>query len=303
MAPTAGVAPVLRHGFRVMGSDAELILVGGTSEAMAAAAARLHQLERRWSRFRPDSEVSRLTASAGRPVPVSSDTLLLVGLAQRGWRRTDGRYDPTLLAAVRRAGYTDDLARLRPTAAPPSDRFEHDPRTCARIAIDADAGTVALPHGAGFDPGGIGKGLAADVVGAELAARGVQGGCVNVGGDLRLWGPGPHGDAWHVAAADRTVGVTDAGVATSGTRRRTWEVAGRRMHHLIDPTTLEPAATGVAAATVVAPTAWQAEVYALAALLSGPTRALADLRRWAVEGIVVDDRGHVRVSRRLRRRR
>ena len=302
MAVTAGVGPVLQHRFRVMGSAAEITLVGGTPEALSAAVARLHQLDRRWSRFRTDSEVSRLTAGAGRPVPVSSETLLLVDLAQQGWRRTEGRYDPTLLAAVRRAGYTDDFARLPTVAAPPPDPADHDPRTCARITIDEEAGTIALPAGAGFDPGGIGKGLAADLVSADLAAHGIRGGCVNIGGDLRLWGTGPRDVRWRVAAADRTVAVTDAGVATSGTGRRTWVVAGRRMHHLIDPATLDPADTGVTAVTVIAPAAWQAEVYALAALLSGPAHARADLRRWGVDGIVVEDRGRIRASHRLRRR-
>jgi len=302
MAVTAATRPVLRHRFDVMGSTAEVTLVGGAPKAMSAAVARLHELDRRWSRFRPDSEISRLNADAGRPVPVSPETVLLVDLAQQGWRRTDGRYDPTLLAAVRRAGYTDDFARLRAVATPLPDAAVHDPRTCGRIIIDEVAGTIALPDGGGFDPGGIGKGLAADLVSADVAARGIPGGCVNIGGDLRAWGRGPRDDRWRVAAADRTVAVTDAGVATSGTERRTWVVAGRRMHHLIDPTTLDPADTGATAVTVIASAAWQAEVYALAALLSGPVRACADLRRWGVDGLVVDDRGRVRTSRRLRRR-
>jgi len=302
MVVRAAERPVLRHRFDVMGSTAEVTLVGGGPAALSAAVARLDQLDRRWSRFRPDSEISCLNTATGRSVPMSPETVLLVDLAQQGWRRTHGRYDPTLLAAVRRAGYTDDFARLPADATPARRATDHDPRTCGRITIDARAGTIALPDGAGFDPGGIGKGLAADLVSAELAARGIPGGCVNVGGDLRAWGRGPHDDRWRVAAADRTIGVTDAGVATSGTGRRTWMTAGRRMHHLIDPTTLDPADTGVTTVTVVAPAAWQAEVYALAALLSGPRQALAELRRWGVDGLVVDDRGHVRASRRLRRR-
>ena len=74
------------------------------------------------------------------------------------------------------------------------------------------------------------------------------------------------------------------------------------MPHLIDRTTLDPANTGVTAVTVVAPAAWQAEIYALAALLSGPAGARAGLRRWGVDGIVVEDRGPIRASRRLHRR-
>ena len=303
MPVTTGIAPVLRQRFHVMGSAAEITLVDGTAHALSTAIGRLHELDRRWSRFRPDSEVSLLNAGAGRSVPVSWETMLLVDLARQGWRDTEGRYDPTLLAAVRRAGYTDDFALLPAVVAPSPDLIDHDPRTCARIIVDEGTGTVALPEGAGFDPGGIGKGLASDLVSADLAASAIRGGCVNIGGDLRVWGAGPHDDRWRVATADRTVAVTDAGVATSGTGRRTWVVAGRRMHHVIDPSTLDPSDTGVAAVTVIAPAAWRAEVYALGALLSGPDGACADLRRWGVEGIVVDDHGRVRASRQLRNRR
>ncbi|HSJ46172.1 MAG TPA: FAD:protein FMN transferase [Euzebyales bacterium] len=299
---TASPRPVLRHRFDVMGTVAEITLVGGNRRAVSAAVTRLHELDRRWSRFRPDSEISRLNGGAGHPVPVSRETMMLVDLARQGWRRTDGRYDPTLLAAVRHAGYIDDFTRLPASATPPPDPADHDARTCGRITTDEDLGTVALPDGCGFDPGGIGKGLAADLVSADLAAIGIPGGCVNIGGDLRVWGAGPYDDRWRVGAADRTVAVTDAGVATSGTAHRTWVVAGRRMHHLIDPTTLDPADTGVSAVTVIAPAAWQAEVFALAALLSGPAQALAELRRWCVDGLVVDDRGRVRASQRLRQR-
>lgn len=303
MTVTAPHRPVLRQRVAVMGSAAEVTLVGGTRDALFAAVARVRDLERRWSRFRPDSEVSRLNAQAGRPVPVSQETLLLVELARQGWRRTAGRYDPTLLAAVRRAGYTTDFARLPTVPRRLPDSADHDPHACGRISIDEHAGTVELPRGCGFDPGGIGKGLAADLVSAELAAGGILGGCVNIGGDLRVWGHGPRDERWRVAAADRTIALTDAGVATSGTARRTWLMDGRRMHHLIDPATLAPAATGATAVTVIAATAWQAEVCALAALLSGPAGAHADLRRWGVDGLVVDDRGRVHASRRLRRRR
>lgn len=295
----ASLKPLMRSRLQVMGSAAELVLLGGTAQQLTVAAEQLRDLERRWSRFRADSEVSRLNEAAGSRVSVSRQTRLLVELAVRGWRLTRGRYDPTLLTALRCAGYTDDFARLsardQPRSPPPSPPA-HDPGTCGRIEIDQRRGTVLLPDGASFDPGGIGKGLAADLVSADLAEAGVPGGCVNVGGDVRVWGPGPQGRCWRIAAADRTLALTDAGVATSGTRRRSWMMGGRRMHHLIDPATGQPARTGVSAATVIAPSAWQAEVCALAAVITQPAHALADLRRWGVHGLVVDDEGLVSAS-------
>lgn len=299
MGTTADVGPILRRTFIVMSCSAEITLVGGTTDALDAAIDRLGDLERRWTRFRADSEISELNDHAGQPLRVSADTLLLVDLARQGWRRTGGRFDPTLLAAVCRAGYDDDLAQLPEARASLPATVGHHPMTCGRIVIDHDASTVHLPAGAGFDPGGIGKGLAADLVSADLVAAGVAGGCVNVGGDLRVWGAGPDDRPWRVAAADRTIELTDAAVATSGTEHRTWMMAGRRMHHLIDPATLDPADTDVVAATVIAPAAWQAEVYSLAAVMGGVARARAGMRRWGVDGLVVDRRGQVHATERL----
>lgn len=310
--PTTAARSLLGHTCAVMGSRVEITVVSTTSSAVSAATrrpldaavARLQQLERRWSRFRPDSEVSVLNEHAGRALRVSTDTLLLVDLAQRGWRMTRGRYDPTLLEAVRHAGYDRDLHHLPATrCAPPTDRPEHDPSACGRIVVDHDTGTVRLPEGCALDPGGIGKGLAADLVSADLMTAGIVGGCVNVGGDLRVWGPGPHDTRWRVAAADQTIAVTDAAVATSGTARRVWQIAGRRMHHLIDPHTLEPADTGVRAVTVVAGAAWQAEIYATAAVLCGVAGALTSLHQWGVDGLVVDHADDVHATARLDRRR
>ena len=82
--------PVARARFRAMGSDAEVIVVDGPATALDHARCRIDQLEARWSRFIPVSEVSRLTHGAGSPVEVSADTVLLVECAVEAWRLTGG---------------------------------------------------------------------------------------------------------------------------------------------------------------------------------------------------------------------
>jgi FAD:protein FMN transferase len=295
-------ATVRERHVTVMGSTAHIVLVDGRRRAVSAAVDRLRDLEYRWSRFLPDSETSRLNDHAGSPQRVSAETALLVGLAQEGWRRTAGRYDPTLLHALRAAGYTDAVPRRPLTRGGDAAPAGHAADLCGRIVLDHSAGTVCLPTTAGFDPGGIGKGLAADLVAADLVATGAAGVCVNVGGDLRVWGRAPHDSRWRISTPaweDRVLAVTAGAVATSGVMRRTWTVAGRRHHHVIDPATLRPSDTGIVGATVVAPAAWLAEVYALATLLSTPEEALVDLRRWAVDGCIVEADGHVRATPRL----
>ena len=155
-----------------------------------------------------------------------------------------------------------------------------------------------LPEGVGFDPGGIGKGLAADLVVERLLRDGAAGACVNVGGDLRVEGQPRRGAAWAVDVAHplrpgaRTpLGLRSGAVATSTRTLRAWGPANDRRHHLIDPATGRPARSGLASATVVAAVAWQAEVVAKAAFVAGLSEGLVQLARAGTEGLLVDDAG------------
>jgi thiamine biosynthesis lipoprotein ApbE len=98
--------------FRAMGSDVHVLVVDGPPDLLGRARDRVGELERRWSRFRPDSEISRLNTLAGSPVQVSPVTLGLVQRALQGARATGGRYDPTVLGDLLRAGYDRTLEQL-----------------------------------------------------------------------------------------------------------------------------------------------------------------------------------------------
>src|SRR6185503_5065324 len=97
---TGAERPVTERRFRAMGSDIHVIVVGGTAGLLDKAASRIEQLESRWSRFRPLSEVSVLNALAGELVEVSADTSFLVRRAVDAWRITGGSFDPTVLDDV-----------------------------------------------------------------------------------------------------------------------------------------------------------------------------------------------------------
>lgn len=259
--------------FAVMGATADVTIVDGSRALLEVARGRLTDLERRWSRFIPTSEVSRLNRAEGLPVRVSSETRLLVQRALDGHAVTRGRFDPTLLGAVLRAGYVESF-----------DQLGRRPRRVAsslltgahRIEVDEAAGTVRIPVGVGFDPGGIGKGLAADMVAEALLDLGAKGVCVNVGGDVRVLGAPPDGVAWRVMVEspwDRDVPLAqlrlqEGAVATSSRLRRRWiRDDGVEQHHLVDPLTGTSARSPVLAATAVASEGWQAEVLSKAAFL------------------------------------
>ena len=207
--------------------------------------------------------------------------------AVEAWRLTGGGFDPMQLHAVTAAGYDRSFEELtadgdvRPDSSPPpvtSGRFDLSLPGCTDIEFGD--GTITIPAGVGFDPGGIGKGLAADLVAFELMEAGAAGVCVNMGGDVRVIGRSPTGSGWTVAIEHpqqsspiALVGLAEGAVATSSVLRRLWTVGGERRHHLIDPATGQPSTSDVALATVVASHAWLAEVLAKAVLLRGTERA------------------------------
>jgi len=281
--------------FRAMGSDVHVIVVDGPPGLGGQARRRIDELERRWSRFLPHSEISRLTARAGEWVTLSADSLLLVARAVDAWRLTVGRFDPTVLGAVIRAGYDRSFELLGPD---PADG--HSRLTTGAAGIELDGDRVRLPAGVGFDPGGIGKGLAADLVVAETLAAGAAGVCVNLGGDLRVAGRPPDGSAWTVAVEHPSspepltlLGLHDGAVATSTTLRRRWASGGNERHHLIDPWTGEPSASDLTLAAVVARDAWAAEVLAKAVLLRGAAQAFDLVAGLGADALTVDRHGAV----------
>lgn len=277
-----GAAPA-EVTFPAMGTEVHVAIVGD-ADLLDRARERIEDLEARWSRFRPQSEMSRLNATPGVPVMVSDETFGLVSVALQGWRATAGAFDPTVLDAMIANGYgrsfelLDGTMQARPANAGAVEQIALDPATRA----------ITLPHGTGIDPGGIGKGLAADVVVADLLDRGAESVCVNIGGDLRIEGS----DAWDVdiehpgRGVIASVRLVGGAVATTSRRKRAWRTDIGDAHHLIDPATLRPVETTIEGVSVVTGEAWWAEVIAKAAFVAGE-RAARTIASFDATGIVV----------------
>ncbi len=158
---------------------------------------------------------------------------------------------------------------------------------------------MCLPAGTRFDPGGIGKGLAGDIVAEALLAEGATSVQVELGGDVRVAGEEFSGGLWKVVVDDTdhgtaeaaTISFAEGGVATSSVRRRRWRRGDVDLHHLIDPTTGLPADTDLDAVTTVAPTLWWAEVVAKVALMGGSDAAREILSRYDMTGVLVGQDG------------
>ena len=150
------------------------------------------------------------------------------------------------------------------------------------VRIDAEHGVVQLPVGTALDPGGIGKGLAADLIGQEMLRAGATGTLIEVGGDVMATGTSPTGEAWRIAVDDpfgvsapTEVRMTTGGIATSSSRLRTWNREDIEHHHLLDPATQAPTDGDVVACTIVAGTGAWAEAFTKVAFVDGCEPALA----------------------------
>jgi thiamine biosynthesis lipoprotein len=283
MAVAPAPARRARHARRrAMGSDAHVVVVADAAAAPdlhRAAWLRIDELEQRWSRFLPGSEVTALNRGAGRPVAVSDDTFTLVARAVEAWRLTGGRFDPSVGAAVLAHGYDRDIDRLAGTD-PPAPPAPRPAPGLAGVVLDPWLPAVTLPRGSTFDPGGIGKGLAADLVVGALRAAGAAGALVGLGGDLRAAGTPPVAEGWVVTVPDplrprnelARLAIPGGGVATSSPLRRRWRTGAGAAHHLVDPAGGRPASAPAAAVTVVAAEAWWAEAVATSLCLAGAGR-------------------------------
>jgi thiamine biosynthesis lipoprotein len=264
---------VQRDAFRSMGTDVTLIGPTGSAEfGIAAAAVRtvFDREDRRFSRFRADSELSRVNARAGSWTTVSLELAAVVDLALVGWEETQGRFDPTVLDAVIAAGYDRDFDELL-DGARGALRL---PIPCGRAGeVQLLGDRLRLPDRVGLDLGGLAKGWTADVAAAASVACGLPWALVNAGGDFRLVGETPL-EGVHVGVTDPEVldvdlarVVIDHGaLATSSVTRRAW---GPGLHHLIDPATGRPADGSILQATVWATTCAEAEIRSKDALLLG----------------------------------
>jgi thiamine biosynthesis lipoprotein len=262
--------------FRVMGTEAHILVVDGGDGLLRIGEGRARDLEQRWSRFLDDSEISELNRAQGQPRIVSPETVELVERARTAWDATGGRFDPTVGAALVAQGYDRDFALVAPEVA--ITRAPVGVPGLAGLDVVPAINAVTLPPGVSFDPGGIGKGLAADLIAALLLDAGAAGALVNLGGDLRARGRGPDPDGWVVTVpdplepADELLRLTipEGAIATSSRLERRWRTSEGEAHHLIDPGTGRPVDTDVVAVTVVAAEAWWAEALSKALFLAGP---------------------------------
>jgi thiamine biosynthesis lipoprotein len=247
--------------------------------ALAAAMLRseLEALDRACSRFRPDSEISRLERSGGRWVTVSGLLFEALSVALDVAEQTGGAVDPTVGEALEALGYDRDFAAVERSGPPLAER--PNPATgWWSIELDQARQTVRVPEGIVVDLGSSAKAFAADRAAASIARATGAGTLVSLGGDVSVAGPPPAG-GWPVGIAlnadsaitdvQQVVCLSSGGLATSSTVSRSWRRGGRTLHHIVDPFTGDVASDCWRLVSIAAPTCVAANAASTAAVVWG----------------------------------
>ncbi|MCA9898920.1 MAG: FAD:protein FMN transferase [Ardenticatenaceae bacterium] len=295
------------HQFHAMGSQIALWLDSADLPQATAAFEEVEALfaanERALSRFRPDSELMRLNARSGQWVPVSDLLWREIVLAIEMARKTNGRFDPTLLNALAQAGYDRSFEQIVGMGNGRWLAFETLLGRWFDVRLNVSHQAVYLPAGVQLDLGGIAKGDTAQQALALMQAVGP--GLVDAGGDL-VAGAAPTGfPGWPVALSPpwgddvvapenlATFWLAEGAMATSGIDYRSWVHNGAVAHHLINPRTGQPAQTDLLTATVLAPNAATAEAWATATLIAGADVGMELLLAQEMAGLVVGRDGRI----------
>jgi len=288
----------------LMDTPVRVVVYADRREAEAAADAAIEliaRLESLWHPGRPDSDVARVNAAAGRePVAVAPETLELAQIALRVASESGGAFDPTIGPVYTAWGFGEG-GRVPGDAELAAARELVNWRD---LHVDPAAGTLFLVRpGMQLELGAVAKGYAARLARDQLGEAGVRAALVQLGGSIAVLGDRPEGGPWRIAVQHprdpqgflATLSLDEGFADTAGDYQRFFEQDGVRYHHILDPSTGYPV-PGMASVTVVASLGELADAYATAAFVLGMEDGYRFLVEHGVEGLLVSASGEIRMT-------
>jgi len=296
-----------RFPFRAMGCEMLTIVEQDTEkepEILAQVPTWFEEWEQSLSRFRYDSELSRLNRTFDQPISVSQTLWDVFQASLRADQATGGLVTPTVLDAVVMAGYDRSFDELPANMGYIDTWTEIQPLSL--VVYEEENHSICLPPNVHLDFGGTAKGWAAHQTVEQLKSTGPA--LMNAGGDIAISGSRLDGSSWPIGISNPfepsqdllTLYLPGGGVATSGKDRRHWTQGATLNHHIIDPRTGQSAQTDILRATVVAPTVIEAEAAAKSVFLLGSEAGLEWLEADpGLAGLLILDNGQMLASSRL----
>ena len=293
--------PLRKLSFPALGTTCDVQYAAPSGDPQAVDFERavvnwVNAFEAKYSRFRPDSLISRINAAAGREwVQIDPEMEGLLQLCDTLHFMTEGVLDPTMLPLIRLWNYKADTPRI-----PSAPEIAAAKALVGWKKVQRTPGKVFLPEaGMALDFGGFGKEYAVDVAAQIAIDRGIPSALVDFGHDLRAIGTPPGRPAWHIGLEDPlkpgtctgSMAVINKGVASSGDYIRRFVLEGKRYGHIIDPRTGWPVANTCLQVTVIAATCLQAGILSTTAFVLGVPRGTEFIQASpGSEGLIVTER-------------
>ena len=279
-----GQVPSVKETRILMDTFCEISCYGDSKDksiaAIGAAFKEMERIEKVFSKFNKNSEVSNINRLAGlEKVAASEEVFKLTEKSVYYSRISDGAFDITVAPLMEIWGFV-----RRHKSIPDKETIENALEGVGYKNIELDPKKLSvkfLNKKTKIDFGGIAKGYAVDRAKDVLVSRGIKNGLVNLGGNIFALGSAPGNKAWKIGVEDprnkgkllRSFELTNRAMSTSGNYERCFEIGGKRYSHIINPLTGEPC-QGIISVTVAADSAEQADGLSTAIFVMGEEKGL-----------------------------
>ncbi len=276
-----------------LGCDAIITIVSGEDcqKLFIELWKQVDKFEDRFSRFKSESELTKINAKSGQRVDISKEMSEILNEARKYNKITGGIYNPMILPGLQKAGYV--VSWPKPNSDIDESLDYSDRNSISFSEVELDSKSIRLPRNSALDFGGIGKGFLLDKLADYLESRGYRNYWISLGGDIIFGGFDLNQKSWVVRVDDfnnggdllekELAGFSNMKVAaTSSTTKR----KGQGWHHIIDPRTNLPAKSSIIASTVFAKEGVMADIFAKTILIGGEAMAKDLAKKYSIEYIL-----------------
>lgn len=285
--------------FFAMDTVMNITVYDGNDKAASEAEKEVGRLDKLLSISSTDGDIAAINKNSGGEL--SEETAELLRCALTLYENTDGAFDITLHPLMELWGFYSDEYYV-----PSANELAEYMRSTGSDRVLLDGSTLQIDEGMGLDLGGIAKGYASDRVADVLRENGVESAMVSLGGNIYALGSNINGKPWNIGIQDPedpngfigVAAVSDMAVVTSGTYQRYFEADGEKYHHILDPKTGKPAASGLVSVTIICKSGTIADGLSTALLVMGLDEAVAfhELGLYDFEAVFVTDDKEVYIT-------
>jgi FAD:protein FMN transferase len=295
--------------FRAMGTEVAVDIVTGPGENEKKKIEKtLNEIrkifennENIFSRFKEESELSKVNAQLGRETKISPKLFEMLTLCLAYYKKTDKYFDPRILTNLEAIGYTQNFADTKWPEINLGEKEAISNSLEEDLILNKEGWSLLIKKK--IDTSGIVKGFTVDEAAQFLKSNNFRNFIVDAGGDMYLNGLNERGKAWEIGLEGSNIKlqITDEGVATSGISRKRWRLGEKKFHHLINPKKFEEFKFEIKSVTVISQDTIEADVLAKSLFLMGKEAGLERAKEKKIKALFLDYKSNAYLSEEIKK--